>query len=704
MGSSYFNAKLKGEMNMNQLNGLTVQLPIIGQVTGKDENARTITVATRGGAVFEVRIKPTTWFDTVTNLDRLNRQRLPLDYHPPAIAGPTPGPLETNIAVGDLIAMEGMQYVYADNLRYEAMTIHLLKSHKGYYLFEHTFWWKEQIEAMANKWLDVLFGDKRTYALDDFSAMYRTSLSIEGQPTDDATQEMATLSRLIYGLSSAYLVGGDERYFLAAKAGVDYQRETFRSYSADGRFCLWLHARKRDRHGTFDVLQCLFDDDLNTIPLYEQIYALAGLAQYYRITNDRETLEDISHTLCTFEAMYADRREGRCSAKHDGFFSHIDAVTFRWDSPELDARGNRSRKNWNSTGDHLPAYLINLILSLDPLPQVADDPGGEHRHFLSKLLKDCTEILDVTSCLIAKWFPEEGCDYVNERFDRDWNRIQNWRWQQNRGVVGHNLKIAWNLTRVANYYRAKGDTGRADDLFAVARNIGEKMARLGIDQVRSGVYDAMERRPAGAPEIPIQFAWLNTKDFWQQEQGILAYLIMFGHFENPVEEEADRFLKLARELSTFWNLYFLDRERNGIFFRVGDNGIPVLSSTYGDKGGHSISGYHAFELDYLAHIYQLAYLPREQQQHTTFCLHFRPSGKSGLSSINVLPDFLGPDVVKIAKVEIDGIPREFDPIPSDFQIPLRPDDLDRHVKVFLCQSDEAHKRLAPRAIPDENLP
>ncbi len=688
---------------MNPLNGLTIQLPIIGRVTGKDDRKRTIAVKTRGGAVFEVLIKSTTWFDTVTNLDRLNRQRLPLDYQPPETAGDSPGPLETNVTVGDLIAIEGVQYIFSGKLRYEAMTVHLLKSQKGYYLFEHTHWWKGQIEAMANKWLDVLFGDKRTYALDDFSAMYRTTLSTEGAPINDDTQEMATLSRLIYGLASAYLVGGDERYFMAAKAGVDFQRESFRSYSADGRYCLWLHARKRDRHGNFDVLQSLFDDDLNTLPLYEQIYALAGLAQFYRITNDRETLEDIYLTLRSMDALFADHRKGSCSDKHDGFFSHIDAVTLRWDSPELDARANRARKNWNSVGDHLPAYLINLVLSLDPLPEIANDPTGEHKQFLQGLLDSCVRILEVTSCLIAEKFPDPRCDYVNERFDRDWNRVQDWRWQQNRGIVGHNLKIAWNLTRVANYFSAKGDGARADKLFTVARGIGEKMSRLGIDQVRSGVFDAMERKPAGAPNIPIQFAWVNTKDFWQQEQGILAYLIMFGHLADPSKEEAPQFLELARELSAFWNLYFLDRERNGIFFRVSDNGIPVLSSTYGDKGGHSISGYHAFELDYLAHVYQLTYIPRQQQQHTTFCLHFRPSGRSGLSSINVLPDFLGGDALKISSVEIDGVPRKLNPMPSNFQIPLEPDDLDRHVKVFLCQSDAAHQRLAPHAIKDENL-
>src|SRR5271170_3525268 len=131
---------------MNQLNGLTVQLPIIGRVLVKNDQQRTFSVQVRSGAVFDVLIKPTTWFDTVTNLDRLNRERLPVGYEPPESAGSSPGPLETNVTEGDLIAVEGVQYVFGDTFRYEAMTIHLLKSHKGYYLFEHTHWWKGQIE------------------------------------------------------------------------------------------------------------------------------------------------------------------------------------------------------------------------------------------------------------------------------------------------------------------------------------------------------------------------------------------------------------------------------------------------------------------------------------------------------------------------------------------------------------------------------
>lgn len=695
---------------VNTIKDLTLQLPIVGKVTSLGADYRSFKVMTRSGTEFEVFIKDTTWFDTVTNLDRLSRQRLPLELRTESdqTAAKDPGWVQACVKEGYLIAVEGIYTINQGYSRYEAQTIHLLMSHrKGLYLFEHTFWWKGQLEAMANKWLDVLFDDKRTYHLDDFSALYRTTLGIEGKPVDDHTQEMATLSRLIYGLSSAYLLGGDERYFRAAKAGVEFQREAFRSYSTDGRFCFWLHARKRDRHGIYDVLPSVQGEDAGTIPLYEQIYALAGLAQYYRITNDWETLQDIRLTLRTFNALFSDKSNGEL---HQGFFSHIDPVTFRWDSSNLKHSGadgttdNQAKKNWNSIGDHLPAYLINLILAIDPLPVSVDDSDAAQRDAdLDELRANAIEILDVTSRLILEKFPEEGNSYVNERFDRDFKPIHDWGWQQNRAVVGHNLKIAWNMTRVANYFKAKCDHQRAEKLFALAKRLGKEMSLYGIDRIRSGVYDTVERERTDQ-NVSTQFGWFNTKDFWQQEQGILAYLIMFGHFDDAGSEEAKDFLELARELSTVWNLYFLDRERNGIFFRVSDNGIPVLRSTYGDKGGHSISGYHAFELNYLAHVYQLAYLPRTNRQHTTFCLHFRPGKDSRLLSINVLPDFLGQDSVEIAEVVVDGVKRPVNDR-QDFQIKLQPEDLGRHMVVRLCMTASAHARLLRFAPPgDDWLP
>jgi mannose/cellobiose epimerase-like protein (N-acyl-D-glucosamine 2-epimerase family) len=669
------------------LQGFNVQLPIIGEITDLQSETRTFDVKTRSGNVFQVRVRDTTWFDAVKNLDRIDRRR------PRTCAGESQAKCWDNLRIGDLIAVEGVYSRNDDHESYDALAVHELISHEGYYHFEHTYWWIAQIEALGERWLDNLFGDKGSYTIDDFSALYRTSLNIQGERVDDGQdrQEVATLARLVYGFASAYLMTGEERFFIAAKAGIDYQREAFRSTSADGRFCLWLHARMRDRNGRYTVLTSLNDEDLNSLPLYEQIYAIAGLAQFYRITNDWEILYDIRRTIASFNQFYADRG---ADGALDGYFSHIDGVEFSWNSSKLDERATRAQKNWNSVGDHLPAYLINLLLALDPLPAIED---GEDKEAIIKDLtefkKNALEILDTTARLIVEKFDQPGNPYVCERFDREWRPNFSWGWQQDRGVVGHNLKIAWNLTRVANFYKMQGRDDEADKLSQFANRLGQDMARLGIDQIRSGAFDTVERNPTNGS--PLEFPWLNTKDFWQQEQGILAYLILFGYSTlEGHSEHSDQYLTLARELQAIWNLYFLDRERNGVFFRISDNGNPVISSTYGDKGNHSISGYHVFELSYLAHVYLRTYLPRNQRHHSGLVLHFRPMNNQPFRSINVLPDFLGKDAVELKEVVVNGLKRRVVD-PSNFQIPLREGDINSKITVTFQQTERLFTNLTP---------
>ncbi len=56
----------------------------------------------------------------------------------------------------------------------------------------------------------------------------------------------------------------------------------------------------------------------------------------------------------------------------DGYFPHIDYATMR---PDCNANpANNYKKNWNSVGDHIPAYLVNLLIALDPLaPDARED-------------------------------------------------------------------------------------------------------------------------------------------------------------------------------------------------------------------------------------------------------------------------------------------------------------------------------------------
>jgi len=664
-------------------------MSLLGRVAGVDSSV--FDLECRSGDIFRIVVGEQTLFTVLRNMDGLDRDRVPNPANFDSRKGPSEK-VRKYIHPGELVAVQGIYIEHDGRERFDAKIITLMHADQGQYLFEDTHWWLTQIARFADEWLDDLFDDRRNYEWDDFASLYRTNLNILGMRTDDQIQECATLSRLIYGLSSAYLLTGSERYRLAAKAGVKYQRETFRSLSHDGKYCFWMFGKRKRERGQHLIVASENPDDYNTIPLYEQIYALAGLCQYYRISQSWEVLEDVRRTVRVFQDFYRDHPHYGYNGL-GGYFSHIDHASLR---PDVDALGdNKLRKNWNSIGDHIPAYLINLILALDPLPRGGGDHDAAH-----ELLDTCREILDETSNLIMEKFPDKDSHFVNERFFADWTPDHNWRWQQNRAIVGHNLKIAWNLSRIVNYYQTQAvvlDTkdrkraldyrNRAMGLHQLAVKLADDMAEYGIDQIRGGCFDAVERKPS--KDWPIEFVWGNTKDFWQQEQAILAYLIVHGITGN------DKYLDLAREMMAFWNLYFLDHDNRGVFFRVTDAGMPVIQGAYSQKAGHAVAGYHSFELNYLAHTYIRTYVHPTGEVKTptghaafpvvdqNFCLFFYPDADCPHTTINVLPDFLPPGAVEIVGITVKGV-RRMNFARDNFQIELDREDLGGQVIVEFC--------------------
>jgi len=205
-------------------------------------------------------------------------------------------------------------------------------------------------------------------------------------------------------------------------------------------------------------------------------------------------------------------------------------------------------------------------------------------------------------------------------------------------VVGHNLKIAWNLTRVHNLFPKK----EYEDF---ARKIGGLMPQHGMDCQRCGWYDVVSR-VVGEDEEWHRFAWHDRKAWWQQEQGILAYLILSGVYGDA------SYLRLARESAAFYNAWFLDHDAGGVYFNVLANGVPYMMGTEREKGSHSMSGYHSFELCFLASVYTNLLVTKQPMD-----FHFRPqpNGFSG-HVLRVAPDLLPKGSIRIDSVTIDGQP------------------------------------------------
>ena len=591
---------------------------IAGYVTEFDRASDVFAVETSDGREFQVKLKGNTYAQLVRNLGD--------PYHDAT------GQIRDMLVPGRFVFVYGIFYPEPAGPVFEAQFLIFLGRRVGEYSFEAQDWWSKQIEALGEFYLAAQFGDEPV----DYRN-YRTTITLTGEkPADHFRQETDTISRLVYGFASAYMLTGDDRFLDAAEKGTEYLREHMRFYDLDENVVYWYHGI--DVHGRREdkVFASEFGDDLDAVPAYEQIYALAGPIQTYRITGDPRILKDAELTIDLFDRFLLDKEKG-------GYFSHLDPITL---DPRSESLGeNKGKKNWNSVGDHAPAYLINLWLAT-----------GEGRY--AKMLESTFD------AIIAHFSDYEHSPFVQEKFHEDWSHDTTHMWQQDRGVVGHNLKIAWNLLRMHSL-KPK------ESYETLARKIAEVMPAIGGDQQRGGWYDVMERS-LGPGEERYRFAFHDRKAWWQQEQGILAYLILAGVLGD------EKYLRLGRESSAFYNAFFLDHDDGAVYFNVLANGIPYLVGTERFKGSHSMSGYHSFELAYLAQTYTNLLITKQPMD-----FYFKPQpGGFKDNVLRVSPDILPPGSVRIGKVWVDDEPyTNFDAQQLTVKLPETKDSLRVKVRI-----------------------
>ncbi|QDS94459.1 Cellobiose 2-epimerase [Roseimaritima multifibrata] len=569
---------------------------IAGYVTNVGSDSNSFGLRTSDGREFLVKLTPTVFAEFIRNLGEGYRD--------------ASASLESLLTEGQFLFIYGVFYPEGEGTpQIEAKHIVFAGESTEDYRFEEQDWWINQVRQLADYYLDHEFGDGPI----DYEE-YRTNLDISGDKSSSGRQETDTISRLVYGFASAYLMTGEDRYLEAAEKGTTYLRENLRFKDHDNDVTYWYHAVDVKEDGSkHKILASEFGDDYHAVPCYEQIYALAGPVQTYRITGEKQILDDAEATIRTFDKYFKD------SSEKGGYYSHIDPVSLSAHDASLGK--NQAKKNWNSVGDHAPAYLINL--------------------FLASGKKEYADFLEYNFDLIAEHFQDyDNSPFVQERFFDDWSKDQTWGWQQNRAVVGHNLKIAWNLTRM-NSERSKASYE------GMAEKIASVMPAAGSDQQRGGWYDVMERELQDGEENH-RFVWHDRKAWWQQEQAILAYLILAGVTGNQEHR------RLARESAAFYNAFFLDQDSGGVYFNVLANGQPYALGTERGKGSHSMAGYHSFELAYLAAVYTNLLVTKQPMD-----FFFKPTVEDLVNQeLRVAPDMLPAGSVKLAQVWVDGQPHD----------------------------------------------
>ena len=251
--------------------------------------------------------------------------------------------------------------------------------------------------------------------------------------------------------------------------------------------------------------------------------------------------------------------------------------------------------------------------------------------------KEYADFLETTYNAVARYFPDfNDSPFVQERFNDDWSKDQQWGWQLNRAAIGNNLRIVWNLMRM-NILRGK------KEYTDLATRIAAMIPAVGSDTQRGGWYDVVERVLEPGQKSH-RFVWNDRKGSWQQEQAILAFSILAGIMKKP------EYRRMARESAAFYNAWYLNAQFGGVYNNVLANGQAFVPSIERSKNSRTTyAGRPSFELPYMAAVYNNLLINRKPMD-----FYFRPT--AGVLPGNVLrvaPDVLPAGTVQIGQVWIN---------------------------------------------------
>jgi hypothetical protein len=187
----------------------TVSDMVAGYVTSYDPAADSFGLKTTDGREFTAFLTPTAYAELVRNLGE--------PYHDATAQ------MREMLVPGRYLFVSGIFYPQGEHHKFEAKHLVFCGATEAAFRFEKQDWWVKQVRQLADFYLKAEFGDGQI----DFNN-YRTGLSLTGTKQRAGRQETDTLSRLVYGFASAYLMTGEGRYLEAATKGTEYLRQHLR--------------------------------------------------------------------------------------------------------------------------------------------------------------------------------------------------------------------------------------------------------------------------------------------------------------------------------------------------------------------------------------------------------------------------------------------------------------------------------------------
>jgi cellobiose epimerase len=342
----------------------------------------------------------------------------------------------------------------------------------------------------------------------------------KGHVYNDADKGCVLNARILWTFSSAYRILKKPGYLETAERSKDYLLEHFFDSEFGGVF--WLLDHKGE-----------MKDGKKQI--YAQAFAIYGLTEYYRITNDKTCLEKAIGLFRLIEKYsYDDKLEG-----------YFEAFSREWgvlDDLRLSLKDANEKKTMNTHLHILEAYT-NL-----------------YRIWKDDLLKQQLKRL---ICVFTDKIVNSQTFNLNMFFDEEWN--------DKTDIIsyGHNIESSWLIYEAAIVL---GDEEIIERTKKICLRIAEA-SREGIMADGSMIYENFFR--SGHVD--------SDRHWWVQAETVLGFLNAYSL------SGQDEYLEISLAAWKFISAHLIDRQNGEWYWSVDKNLQPNLKE---DKAGFWKCPYH----------------------------------------------------------------------------------------------------------------